>query len=269
MTKAPTKKIEDKPAEVRKIATAIVKPAEKIITSKTGIMIIPGVKTMTLTTLIVGTAPMIAHQFDQKVIGSIRDKHMGKASEGREAKDPEANFEAARYRLSDGGDGVPAGGIKAAISSGFPKGSGVTLKSAKSLRVIADDPRTNLVRIVGPANRHDELPIEAQGRWPRMREDVVRNQTGVVDIRHRPEYWPWAMQISVQYLPSMISASQLLQGIAMAGHIDGLCEWRPGSKESKSGTYGTWALATAKEVELFENGTLFGGLDRILREAAE
>jgi hypothetical protein len=214
---------------------------------------------------------MIAHQFDQKVIGSIRDKHMGKASEGREAKDPEANFEAARYRLSDGSDGVPAGGIKAAITNGFPKGSGVTQKSAKGLRVIADDPRINLVRIIGPRLSAEQmkLPVDAPGQWPRMREDVVRNQTGVVDIRHRPEYWPWAMAISVQYLPSMISANQLLQGIAMAGHIDGLCEWRPGSKESKSGTYGTWRLATAEEVELFEKGLLFGGVQQALREAAE
>jgi hypothetical protein len=242
-----TTKTKDESAKTKtKIETAVTaKPTEKITTSKTGIMTIPGVKTLTIATLVIGTSPLIAHKFSHKLIGAIRDKHMGKASEGREAKDPEANFEAARYRLSDGTDGVPAGGVKAAFTCGFPKGSGVTLRAAKSLRVLADDPATNLCRLI------------IDDTSPRMREDVVRNATGVVDIRHRPEYWPWAMLVSVQYLPSMISANQLLQGIAMSGHIDGLCEWRPGSKESKSGTYGTWRLATPEEVTAYEDGELF------------
>jgi hypothetical protein len=256
MTKTPNPKA-TKP-KATKIETAVeapAKPVEKISTSKTGIMTIPGVKTMTLTTLLIGTAPLIAHKFSHKLIGAIRDKHMGKASEGREAKDPEANFHAARYRLSDGTDGIPAGGVKAAFTCGFPKGSGVTLRAAKSLRVLADDPATNLTRII------------IDDSSPRMREDVVRNATGVVDIRHRPEYWPWAMLVAIQYLPSMVSASQLLQGVAVSGHIEGFCEWRPGSKESKSGTFGTWRLATPREVELYEEGSLFAETEPSLKVA--
>lgn len=225
-------------------ATAAIVP-EKIQSSASGIVTIPGVKTDRLTTLLIGTAPLICHKFSEKLRKQILDKHMGEASGGRERKDPTANYEAARYRLPDGTDGVPAGGVKAAIVDGFSKESGVPMTKAKGgIRVSPDDAGTNLVRIITPTA-------------PRMREDVVRNESGVVDIRHRPEYWPWAMKVTVEYLPARISQKQVLQAIATSGFTVGLCEWRPSSKQSKSGSYGTWRLATPEEVEAFETDQLF------------
>jgi hypothetical protein len=228
-----------------KATTAKVVSIEKVEASSTGIVTIPGVKTERLTTLLIGTAPIICHKFSEKLRKQILDKHMGEASGGREKKDPVANFEAARYRLPDGTDGVPAGGVKAALVDGFSKESGVPITKAKGgIRVAPDDAGTNLVRIITPTA-------------PQMREDVVRNDSGVVDIRHRPEYWPWAMRVTVEYLPSRCSQKQVLQAIATAGFTVGLCEWRPASKQSKSGSYGTWRLATPEEIELFENDELF------------
>jgi hypothetical protein len=218
---------------------------EKITSSSSGIVTIPGVKTERLTTLLIGTAPLICHKFSEKLRKMILDKHMGEASAGREKKDPTANYEAARYRLPDGTDGVPAGGVKAAIVDGFGKDAGVFVSKAKGgIRVQPDDAETNLVRILSPT-------------VPRIREDVVRNESGVVDIRHRPEYWPWAMKITVEFLPQIASQKQVLQAIARSGFTIGLCEWRPSSKQSKSGSYGTWRLATPEEVELFEGDQLF------------
>lgn len=213
--------------------------------SKTGIITIPGVKTEELKTLIIGTAPLICHKFSEKLRKQILDKHMGEASAGRDPKDPKANFEAARYRLTDRSDGVPAGGIKAAIVDGFGKDTGVFVTKAKgAIRVHPDDTKENLVRIITPSE-------------PRMREDVVRNESGVVDIRHRPEYWPWAMLLTVEYLPQIVSGKQVMQAIARSGFTVGLCEWRPSSKQSKSGSWGTWRLATPEEVEDYEDGDLF------------
>src|SRR5438445_397817 len=169
----------------KKIETAKIEASpERILSSKSGIVTIPGVKTERLTTLIIGTAPLICHKFSEKLRKQILDKHMGEASAGREKKDPQANFEAARYRLPDGSDGVPAGGLKAAIVDGFGKDAGVFVSRAKgAIRVSPDDLGTNLVRIITPTT-------------PILREDVVRNESGVMDIRHRPEYWPWAMKIT-------------------------------------------------------------------------
>jgi hypothetical protein len=260
----------DKQSDKKKTTIATVEPAIKVMTSKSGIIIIPGIKLESFRTLLMGTAPLICHNFSAKLRKQILDKHMGEASAGREKKDPVANFEAARYRLSDSTDGVPAGGIKAAFVKGFNKASGVPQTKAKgAIRVLPDDVSTNLVRILGPGGadwpkiRKDVLCVQtpkeaiAQNIWPNMREDVVRNESGVVDIRHRPEYWPWAMHLEIEYAPSVASMRQIMQAIAVAGFVEGLCEWRPGSKQSLSGSYGTWRLATTAEVEQFENGTLF------------
>jgi len=236
--------------KVVSIATAKKQqPSVEVQRTKSGLVLIPGVRSQKFLTLVIGETPLMAHKFAEKLRKQILDKHMGEATEGRERKDPEANFQAARYRLSDGGDGVPAGGLKAAIVKGFIKGSGVPVTKAKgAIRVTADDAATNLVRILGPHGVPD---------WPAMREDVVRNASGVIDIRHRPVYWPWAMRLEVEFLPSICSMQQVLQAIATAGFIEGLCEWRPGSKESLSGTFGTWRLATAAEAAAFERGDLF------------
>ena len=206
----------------------------------------------------------MCHKFSEKMRKQILDKHKGEATAGREKKDPEANFQAARYRLTDGDDGVPAGGIKAAIVKGFIKGSGVFITKAKgAIRVVADDPVTNLVRIIGPDDKTG---------WPKIENDgaggIVRNATGVVDIRHRPVYWPWAMRLEVEFLPSITSMAQVLQAVATAGFIEGLCEWRPGSKQSLSGSFGTWRLATAAEAEAFEAGELFKALNKKPRRVA-
>jgi hypothetical protein len=262
-------------ATKKTIATAITSPAEKITASKSGIVTIPGVRTERLTTLIIGTAPLISHKFSEKLRKQILDKHMGEASAGRERKDPHANFEAARYRLPDGSDGVPAGGVKAAIVDGFGRDAGVFVSKAKgAIRVLPDNLDTNLVRVIHKSDPNksdiqffDRVSPKEYAIAPRLREDVVRNESGVVDIRHRPEYWPWAMKIGVEYLPQVASQKQVLQAIARSGFMIGLCEWRPSSKQSKSGSYGTWRLASAEEVEAFENGMLFD--DGVLQVAAE
>jgi hypothetical protein len=235
---------------------------KRIETKRGTIAVIPGVKTEILNTLVIGETPIIVHNFSQKGRDQYRRKQQGEASGGREHKDCIANFEGARYKLSDGTDGVPAGGLKACIVDGFDKASGVPMTKAKgAIRVEADDPVTNLVRLIYPAEPKEiaALPhyIDETGRIPRCREDVVRNESGVIDLRHRPEYMPWALALRIRFLPAICSARQVLQAIAMSGFKNGQCEWRPGSKESKSGSYGTFRLATPLEVELFAEGKLF------------
>lgn len=226
--------------------TIVEEAPQPVAKSKTGIMTIPGVKVETVTTLVVGTAPLVTHKFDEKMRRQMEDKQQGKAKGAREAKNPEAVFQGARYRLPDGTDGIPAGGIKACIVSGARGEVSATMTASKgAILVTPDDARTNLVRIITP---HEPL----------MRTDICRNATGVADVRYRPEYFPWALLLRIEYLPSLLSASQLLQMIAHAGRAEGLCEWRPGSPKSRSGQWGTFRLATPEEVEAFEDDRLFG-----------
>mgnify|MGYP000919549025 CR=1 FL=1 len=223
---------------------------------------IPGLRTEELSVLIIGTMPLIVHNFSRKLREQILAKHMGEASEGREKKDPIANFHAAKYISSEGWEGIPASGLKAGIVQGFMKGAGAFKSDAKGgIRVHADDTVTNLVRLIYPQEPPEVAAIphfpNETGRAPRCREDVVRNDSGVVDIRHRPEYWPWAAVLRIEFMPTVCSERQLLQAIAVSGFKVGQCEWRPSSKESLSGSYGTFRIADEAEINALDNGKLF------------
>lgn len=237
-----------RPTTTKKAADAA--PAKpQMFTSSTGIVSIPGLKTQKVIALIIGTSPLIVHKFSEKAQHMILAKHMGEASSGREKKVPLDNFNAARHRIAEGRDGFPAGGFKAAIASATGKEVGFAKTVAKgAIRVHPSDPGTNLIEILTPSE-------------PSMREDVVRNESGVVDIRHRPQYWPWAMHLVVEFIPQLASVQQVLQAIEMAGFRSGIGEWRPSSPKSLSGSFGTWKLASQEEIEAFERDELFSDLD--------
>jgi hypothetical protein len=200
----------------------------------------------TLPLLLAGTAPLIVNNWDQKSLAMMRDKQQKQARGAREAKNPEANFEAAKYRSADGWEGVPAHGLKGAFTEGarFISGSkdlNMTLLKG-ALRVIADCPMTNLLRVYSPVA-------------PRMREDKVRVGAGLAkttDLRYRPEYWPWFLRVTVQFPSAMFSTAQIADLIRAAGAFNGFCEWRPGSPISRTGTYGTFEIGDTKQVLAFE-----------------
>jgi hypothetical protein len=65
---------------------------------------------------LVGTAPLIVHRFSEKAKRQMLDAMQGRKSP-KEAKDPEAEYEAAFYRTDDGGYGIPVIAFKAATVS--------------------------------------------------------------------------------------------------------------------------------------------------------
>jgi hypothetical protein len=196
--------------------------------------------------LLVGTMPLIVHAWSEKAIRIIRDKQMKKAAPPQEAKNPEAEFEAAKYISEDGWEGVPAHGLKGCFTEGarFVGGSksmNMTLLRG-ALRVLPDCKRTNLLRLYSPEK-------------PRMREDLVSIGSGMsetVDLRYRPEYWPWALRIVVTYPASMFSSDQITDLIRAAGSFNGFCEWRPGSPKSVTGSFGTFEIAEDVQIKEFE-----------------
>lgn len=183
-----------------------------------------------------GTAPLICNRFSEKARQMMLDKQMGKANV-REVKDPQANFEAAAYRLSDGRFGFPATGFKAAIvdAARYFKGSKITMTDLKQM-IFVQGVGTDLL-----------VPLEAPE--PKMREDTVRNASGVADIRFRPEFWPWRAQLDVIFMPSHLTIESLLALVDAAGY-GGIGEWRPNSKQSKSGMYGTFQIVDEANIKV-------------------
>lgn len=184
-----------------------------------------------------GTAPLIVNKFSAKARQIMLDKQMGKAVQ-RQPKSPEELYEASLYPMSGERYGFPAVAFKAAVVDGvrYFKGSKLTMTGAKQMIFVKGEGADMLVPLTGV---------------PKMREDTVRNATGVADIRFRGEFWPWSATLEIVYVPSMIDVSSILALVDAAG-MGGVGEWRPASKESKTGVYGTWHVPDqdVKEVTL-------------------
>jgi hypothetical protein len=181
-----------------------------------------------------GTAPLIVHKFSAKARQMMLDKQQGKAVL-REPKNPEALFEASLHRLPGDRYGFPATGFKDAIVKGARhfKGSKITMEGLKTTLLIVGEGTDMLVEITGSE--------------PKMREDPTRNETGVADIRFRGEFWPWFAELEIIYVPTTLTLESVV-ALVDAGGMSGIGEWRPASKKSYSGMYGTWKVVDDQEI---------------------
>jgi hypothetical protein len=81
---------------------------------------------------------------------------------------------------------------------------------------------------------------------PKILEMAVRNQTGVADIRVRPQWEEWGCTLRVRFDESIFSLTDISHLVMRAGMQCGICEGRPNSKESVGMGWGTFEVATDK-----------------------
>lgn len=181
---------------------------------------------------IVGTAPLIVHRFNEKAKQQMLDAQQGRKNP-KETRDPEKDFQGARYLMEDGSDGFPAVGFKAAAIAGARLfGKSVTMTSLKPALLVVGEGPDQLVKL-------DVDP-------PVMREDYVRVGMGT-DLRYRPAFWPWAAVLTIVYQPTVLSIESVLS-LLDAGGGGGIGEWRPSAK-ALSGTFGTFQVDDDYEVQ--------------------
>lgn len=196
---------------------------------------------------VVGISPLIVHNWSEKAIRMMLDKQTGKASKGREKKDPFADFKSSLYPLSDGkGYGIPAPAFKACAVTAA---NSVELKMTQMR--MAFHVSWFLVPIIGepitkPATEWDKeyakelKPFHAQGISMRM--DVVRLESGVADLRFRAWYPRWSAELEVEYNKQMLSLAQLVNLFRAGGLGCGIGEWRPSSPQCRSGEFGRFEI---------------------------
>lgn len=175
---------------------------------------------------VIGETELIVHSFSEKEKLKMRELQQQKTRKRREPKDPIAEYEASRYVMDDGRDGFPAVGFKAAIVDGARCYEGVTMTAMK---------RAIRVEGHGPMQL---VPIEGE---PHMREDMVRLQTGVADLRYRAAFWPWKANLEVIYIANLITLEGVVN-LTNAGGMSGVGEWRPSAPKSPTGIYGTFRV---------------------------
>jgi hypothetical protein len=182
-----------------------------------------------------GETPLITHKWSEKAKKEMLDKQMKKASPGKAAKDPEADFESAIYRLPNGGYGFPVIGFKNAAVTACTSIAGISKVAARQ------------AFRVGGTMDGDEL-VQIFGSEPIPREDMVRVGMGTADIRYRPEFKIWWTKIKVKYNANVMSAEQIANLFNTAGFGVGVGEWRM----EKDGQYGSFRMATNEDLEFIE-----------------
>lgn len=196
--------------------------AASAVTSKTAAIVLPKINIERMKLTLVGDSPLIVHKFSEKAKRQIKDKQAKKAHKAREARDPEADYNGARYLTKDGKDAFPAIGLKQACINAARYVDGVTLVFLRgAIHVMGDDDSGDLVRI--------------RGCKPELREDMVRiDKGGTSDIRYRPEYRGWSMEFTIRYNAAAMTPEQIVSLFQLAGFHVGLGEWRP----EKGGQFG-------------------------------
>jgi hypothetical protein len=221
MTTNPTK-AKAEPAAARDESTAKVE--------------ISRIDTETLLVPIVGTAPLIVHRFSEKAKLQMLHRQQS-ISTPKTPRDPEAEYQAAFYRLRDG-YGFPITAFKAAtVSAARFYGKDVKMTELRQFifmkgEISKEDPQA-LVPIIGE---------------PRMREDVVRlgGYGSSSETRYRPEFPEWTTTLEVTFVRSCISRSSVLSLIDAGGLGIGVGDWRP----EKRGECGTYAIDMTRDVQV-------------------
>lgn len=198
-----------------------------------GVFMIPRPNIQRIVVPIVGTTSLIVHAWSEKAKKQMRDKQTQKAKGPREAKDPQAEYQASLYVADAGWYGAPAAGFKAACVGACRLVDGLPMTLARRLLYIKADGRST-------KQSNIEL-VRIQGE-PEMREDFVRLDSGSADIRYRGEFREWEAELLVEFNGSMISAEQVVNLIAIAGYSEGVCEWRTSSPHSDTGDHGKWEV---------------------------
>jgi len=199
-------------------------------------IIISPPKIRELSLRVTGKSGLICHHFGEKSRKQIQDTQSKVAKGPKEARDPQAEYEGAFYKLENGGYGFPCAGFKKSAIRAAKLLDGVNMTDARQMFFVEADDRdttgVDCVRI-----EHDEAP--------EMRTDTVRLAKGVSDLRYRPEFRNWSCILKMSFDEDLISNSQLVNLFMRAGLQVGVGDWRP----EKGGEFGRFVVGEQNLLE--------------------
>jgi hypothetical protein len=203
-----------------------------------GTITLPDFKVQEVKVFLIGTAPLIVHAFPEKARKEMLDKQRKIAKGGRDARDPYAEMEASRYPLPEphAGDGFPAIGFKAAAVTACTSLSDITKVAARQAFRVSGISMDRPGVLEGSFVRTALVPLIAKA--PVMREDVARlsGPGRPPEMRYRPEYSTWGVELNVSLNPQVISIEQMMTMFDAAGHGVGIGDYRP-EKDGDCGTF--------------------------------
>lgn len=172
---------------------------------------IPDVAIRVIEVPIRGTSPLIVHKFSEKALKQMQEKQGGAARQKRAPKVPEDEFRSSLYDMpgKPGAYGFPSVGFKKAMISACRHVEGIPMTLARGAFHVAGE------------------FVEIEGAQPTMRTDTVRLETGVADIRYRGEFRDWTATLTIRFIGTSITPSQVVHILNVAGFAVGVGENRP------------------------------------------
>lgn len=199
------------------------------------------IDTETLLIPIVGTAPLIVHNFGEKSKRQMLEAQQGR-KKAKELRDPEGEYLSSLYRLVDEGGvetyGFPVTAFKAA-TVGAARFYGKQLKMTELRQFMF------FRGVLTPGDPQQLVPLEGE---PRMREDVVRlaGMGRPADLRYRAEFPVWGAVLEVTYVRTSLARESVLSLVNAGGLGVGVGEWRP----EKRGEFGTFEVDPGREIQV-------------------
>lgn len=193
--------------------------------------------------IIEGIAPLVVERFSKKaeLMAKMAEGQSAKNKKVRDARDYDKECEEARYRSSEGWEGMNAAAFRAAmISACRLVGFKMTLAKLSAF-IEADGFDVNdgvpLVRIYGESHTYTAH---------------TRNATGVVDVRSRPMYRQWTAKLRVRFDMDQFKMVDVLNLVSRCGMQVGIGAGRPDSKASAGCGFGLFQVVPSdreKEVK--------------------
>ena len=193
-----------------------------------------------LTLEIIGTTPLITHNWTVKAQQEMLDKHMGKAKTVKhDIKNPVEDFIGSLYWL----EGKPEENTEEAFEEAIRNGARFGFKSnGIKASVVSAGYRAGVMKDKVSTNGAFHIDgefVEIFGT-PKMREDIVRVSNGSPDIRFRGQFDEWSILVKISYNSGVMSSEQLVNLFQLGGFAVGIGEWRP----EKGGQFGMYRVGT-------------------------
>lgn len=202
----------------------------------------------TVSVPIVGTSPLIVHNWSEKARKQMLDAMQGKKNP-KEVKNPQAEYEATLYRIYRETPARSRANSKAVEVYGFPV---IAFKAAttgaarfydKSISMTALRQFLFFKGVITKADPQELVEIVGK---PEMREDPVKVGVSGRDLRYRAQFWPWSTTLTVTYVKSSIDKESVLSLIDAGGLGVGVGEWRP----ERDGAFGMYQIDQTKKVRV-------------------
>lgn len=189
---------------------------------------------------LIGIAPFVQCRFSEKAMNAMAAKMMqGSQAKGkkiREARDFDEDFKQAQHISTEGWNGIPAGAFRQGMISACRLVNFKMTLAKLSVFILADG-----------YDKVDGVPLVRIHGTPEKNTMAVRNQTGVADLRCRPMWKEWFVDLQVQYDQDQFSLTDVTNLLMRVGRQVGVGEGRPDSRESAGLGWGLFDIEQAEE----------------------